>query len=1347
MWLIAATVLLALGVGALVALPPVVRLLAERRAEALLGREVTIGDVDLNLFTQHLVAGDVRVHGHPGEPPPLILRRLDARFDLLPLLQGRAHLDRLALDGLDVHVQRTAPDRFSISDVVEHVAARPDGEPVRAVIDALVVTDARARLDDEVVDPGRTWVLGDLALEARDVVTVSEAAQGRATATFVLAGAPGLLEIQGLGLSPPQARMTLMLDGLDIGRLGAYFPADAALRLAGGSVTTRFTMEYDAAGAVHGGGEITLRELSFAARGQEPPLLTAPNVTVTGRDLAYRDGDVTAGRLELAADRLAVLDASAPRARPLDVTALRASWQARGTRPGDLRLDANLPGGARLDVGGTADLSPLTADLRVEVAALDVALARIWIPDGAPLEPVSGQLAAGLDVAYGGAAGLVVGGTIQAHEVAVARAGQDAPFLRDERIVAHVRQLTRRDGTLGLQRLEVAGSPTLVDARATPPRTLHLPRLALVAEEAAVPGDQPARVRLQATLPQGGRLEAEGTAAPAPVRLSLDVRAHDVNLMVAAPWIPEEAPITLGRGRLDGRLSVAWDGALRGHGSLVAQDLALLRRDQPEPFIHHPSLSVTLTGLLVDDGQLSLERLALAGAPTIVDATASPPQRVDVQSLTLAVADFTWPGRRPARVEGSADVAEGGRARLQGTIHPGTQATEVRARFDNVDLTRANGYRPAAVPLDIAQGRGEATVSMRYRRTEGVRLDAEGVLHELGLDLAAGPGLHVRDERVAFGVTNLVVGDGAVSVEAATVDGAPAFARPGETAPALSRLHAELRGLHWPQGADARWQLVAEPPDGGRVVAQGTLAAGVPVVRGTVVADDASLAVAGALIPLSAPVRGRLDARLTLEAGADRPPALEGEATLREVTIGPADTPPVRIARVSVSGLEVVGRELAAAQVALEQPTVVVEREADGAFPLRTMLTPPSPAAPAEDGGRKPPDPAAGREVEPADALSVRVGEIVIREGDVRFIDRATTPFYSEELSRLAVTIQGLDSENDRPPRLQIQGIVGVDAALDLQGVVAPFATPFVLDVSGELRDFAISRTNPYLQRLLDWIARAGELTTRVHYRIEGGRLTATNEVVVERLAVERARDDDRSERLVGIPLGLAVALLKNARGEIHVTVPISGELSSPRFSFGDAIRTALKNVVGRLLTAPFRAIGSVLRRDGTVEAVAIEPVTFPAGSAVLTPEAAAHLQRVADFLRSRPYVRLTLEPVVGEDDLEALRVQEVTARIQQRQRADGLDFTAAARQAWAESGQAPPVPEDPQDVVRALATREPTPTEAARRLAERRLSVTRTHLVDAAGIQRERLLGAPGAASLEAADRGRVEFELRPGS
>ena len=105
----------------------------------------------------------VRVHGRDGEPAPLMLERLSTRFRIPPLLRGRWHLEQLTLAGLDVYLQRTAPDRFNVSDVVAHIAARPEGEPVAAVVEALLVTGSRVRLDDRAVEPAvghRQWLAG-----------------------------------------------------------------------------------------------------------------------------------------------------------------------------------------------------------------------------------------------------------------------------------------------------------------------------------------------------------------------------------------------------------------------------------------------------------------------------------------------------------------------------------------------------------------------------------------------------------------------------------------------------------------------------------------------------------------------------------------------------------------------------------------------------------------------------------------------------------------------------------------------------------------------------------------------------------------------------------------------------------------------------------------------------------------------------------------------------------------------------------------------------------------------------------------------------------------------------------
>ncbi|MGH7340100.1 MAG: DUF748 domain-containing protein, partial [Candidatus Rokuibacteriota bacterium] len=380
-----------------------------------------------------------------------------------------------------------------------------------------------------------------------------------------------------------------------------------------------------------------------------------------------------------------------------------------------------------------------------------------------------------------------------------------------------------------------------------------------------------------------------------------------------------------------------------------------------------------------------------------------------------------------------------------------------------------------------------------------------------------------------------------------------------------------------------------------------------------------------------------------------------------------------------------------------------------------------------------------------APRLAIEIAELTIAEGDARFVDRTTTPFYSEEIGKLVVTVKNFRNAPDARADLTVQGIVGAAGAIDLKGQIAPLGEPFYLDVAGELRDFAIPRANPYLSHFIDWVAGSGRLSTKVHYRVVGDQLEARNDIVVERLNVERAAGA-QADKKIGIPLGLAVAIMKDTRGDIRLSLPVGGKLSAPEFSFGEAIATVFKNVVARIFTAPFRAIGKIFQKGDTVEAVAIDPVVFEPGSSSLTPDNQKQLQRVADFLRASPQIKLTLQPVVSERDLAALRARNVTARVQAVQREEKLkELADAAVRVFKTTYPDRPVPKATEDIVAALAERESITDDERQALMSRRLEATRKALTDEAGVEADRLLASPPAATAGAPQgEGRIDFDLK---
>src|SRR4030095_10742901 len=270
----------------------------------------------------------------------------------------------------------------------------------------------------------------------------------------------------------------------------------------------------------------------------------------------------------------------------------------------------------------------------------------------------------------------------------------------------------------------------------------------------------------------------------------------------------------------------------------------------------------------------------------------------------------------------------------------------------------------------------------------------------------------------------------------------------------------------------------------------------------------------------------------------------------------------------------------------------------------------------------------------------VDIALFVLDDGYVRFIDRSVEPAYSETISRLAVKVEGISTTPGKRAKLATHAIVGGNAALDVKGELAPLGQ-FYADIQGELRDFALPSVNPYATSVIAWAVDRGKLGIKFKYHIEKDQLEASNEIFVQNLHVAPTPKEDEVKKRIGLPLGMIVALITDGDNNIKVNLPMSGPTQSWKADISEAIWTVVKNVAVNVVAAPFRAIGRLFKgKNDTIESVGVNPVTFAAGSDVVTAEMPKHLTAVADFLRRAPAVRLTLAPVPARADVDSLREQ-----------------------------------------------------------------------------------------------------------
>jgi hypothetical protein len=588
-----------------------------------------------------------------------------------------------------------------------------------------------------------------------------------------------------------------------------------------------------------------------------------------------------------------------------------------------------------------------------------------------------------------------------------------------------------------------------------------------------------------------------------------------------------------------------------------------------------------------------------------------------------------------------------------------------------------------------------------------------------------------------------------ITVEKVTVKGSATFTDEAiSSPPTVLKIGGLSLGLHdvtWPPVRPMQLDLAMVLPGGGKFGAKGPVGIDPVDVTLALTTRDAPIEPYHAYFPFPASFSGRFNAetrnRVRIVKG-NLTALSRGNAWATDLAVKEPDgkDAPLRLQRLEISGIDFAWPTHArVARIRLKQPVGEVDRAADGTINVQKLFTPkPKPGAAASETPppAKAPEKPAGagapaKSPGPLETMELYFKEIVIEDGYTRFLDHTTQPPFSEDISKMNLVVKDLSNKPSQHASLAMQALVGGDSAMDIRGEMAAIGAPTYVDMVGELRKFALPAANPYMDSLLAWIIRRGDLTAKLEYKIDQDKLDAKNDILVGNLKVAPSRASDEVKKRIGLPLGLIVALIKDGDGNIHVNVPITGTLSDKKFDFSDAIWTAVRNVIINILKAPFRAIGGLFTSGDKIDELRVDPVTFAPGSAVLSPEMERQTVRVGDFLRRAPYVGLTLTSVTSPEDEEALKERAVAARLEKFQKEQGIaDQARALRRYYQVTIKDALLPKTVEDQLLLLRKREPAPTAALAELKQRRLDVTRDRLAKVEGIPEARLVVAPEGAA-----------------
>jgi hypothetical protein len=187
------------------------------------------------------------------------------------------------------------------------------------------------------------------------------------------------------------------------------------------------------------------------------------------------------------------------------------------------------------------------------------------------------------------------------------------------------------------------------------------------------------------------------------------------------------------------------------------------------------------------------------------------------------------------------------------------------------------------------------------------------------------------------------------------------------------------------------------------------------------------------------------------------------------------------------------------------------------------------------------------------------------------------------------------------------------------------------LELDAVIDELELATLSPYARRHIGHPLAAGTLEAKLQYRIRGRQLNARHDLVLRDPVFGERVDDAAGEEL---PLGFALALLRDPRGVVELSLPVAGSLDDPAFSFGERLGGSFLDLVGQVAGKPFVRLAGLVGGSGEQ----LTHVGFAPGSARLADPASARLGLLARALGERPGLKLRIAGIAdGSGDRDAL--------------------------------------------------------------------------------------------------------------
>lgn len=374
------------------------------------------------------------------------------------------------------------------------------------------------------------------------------------------------------------------------------------------------------------------------------------------------------------------------------------------------------------------------------------------------------------------------------------------------------------------------------------------------------------------------------------------------------------------------------------------------------------------------------------------------------------------------------------------------------------------------------------------------------------------------------------------------------------------------------------------------------------------------------------------------------------------------ETPFIAWQDVNIEGINAssVPLSLKVQTLSIDQPQLWVERLEDGSIKLPLPETAGKTDADKPVAESAPKDDAAAPAIDTSD-ITMEIATLKATGGTVHIKDVSVQPHTEFSVGSIDASISPLSLDTTTSSDIDVALALadGPKGKVKVKGNALLWQPLDTTKVKVTTEAVTLPAFAAYAVPMVGQPPISGAMSAQLDYALDKGKLKGKNKVRIQDMRFgPRVKGSDAPK----LPLELGIAILEDRNGVMHIDIPVEGDTNDPKFSLGQVISYAIGNVITKLVTAPFSALGSVFAGEDGPPAKHIE---FEPGKANLSEKSAATLIKISEVLFNRPALALELTASIDpKADMAALQEAQLKSQIEAKV-AEGMSEEAAINELW----------------------------------------------------------------------------------